>query len=80
MQLVDERTHARYLADIAYFLSKKEAELLTLFIITGTYNVNKALNWKKNDTWYKVHSMLFRFMSGGFERLGEQNKKEEDGF
>ena len=61
-------------------LSKKEAELLTLFIITGTYNVNKALNWKKNDMWYKVHSMLFRFMSGGFERLGEQNKKEEDGF
>lgn len=58
-------------------LSKKEAELLTLFVITGTYNVNKALNWKKNDTWYKVHSMLLRFTSGGYERLGRENATEE---
>ena len=25
-------------------LSKKEAEMLTLFVITGTYNVNKSLH------------------------------------
>lgn len=61
-------------------LSKKEAELLTLFVITGTYNVNKALNWKKNDTWYKVHSMLLRFTSGGYERLDRKNEKERDDF
>lgn len=58
-------------------LSKKEAELLTLFIITGTYNVNKALNWKKNDTWYRVHSMLLRFLSGGCRRLGSEREKED---
>lgn len=62
----------------ALSLSKKEAELLTLFVITGTYNVNKALNWKKNDTWYKVHSMLLKFTSGGYERLERKNIKEKD--
>lgn len=57
-------------------LSKKESELLILFIITGTYNVNKALNWEKNDTWYKVHSTLLNFMSGGCEMLRKQDKKQ----
>lgn len=50
-------------------LPKKEAEMLTLFVITGTYNVNKALNWKKNDLWYAVHSMLLKFSSGGYKAL-----------
>lgn len=50
-------------------LTQKTAEMLTLFIITGTYNVNKALNWKKDSTWYQIHSMLLRFSAGGYSRL-----------
>ena len=37
-------------------ITKKEAEMLTLFIINGTYSVNKALHWKKDETWYHVHA------------------------
>lgn len=53
----------------AFGIPKKEAEMLTLFVITGTYNVNKALNWKKDDLWYAVHSMLLKFSSGGYQTL-----------
>lgn len=58
-------------------LSKKEAEMLALFVITGTYNVNKALNWNSNSVWYNIHSILFRFMSGGYERLRKHDTKRE---
>ena len=58
-------------------LTKKEAEMLTLFIITGTYNVNKSLNWKKNSTWYQIHSMLLKFTSGGCDRLRKMYRQEE---
>lgn len=54
-------------------LSKKAAEMLLLFVITGTYNVNKALNWKKDDTWYMIHSMLLKFTAGGYGRLEKEN-------
>lgn len=58
-------------------LTKKEAEMLTLFIITGTYNVNKSLNWKKNSTWYQIHSMLLKFTFGGCDRLRKMYRQEE---
>ena len=60
-------------------LTKKEAEMLTLFVITGTYNVNKPLNWKKNGTWYQIHSMLLKFTSGGYDRLRKTYGQEETG-
>ena len=44
--------------------------MLTLFVITGTYNVNKALNWNSNSVWYNIHSILFRFMSGATKDSG----------
>lgn len=56
-------------------LSKKEAEMLTLFVITGTYHVNKALNWKENNIWYIVQSMLLNFTSGGYKALENKKKK-----
>ncbi len=57
-------------------LSKKEAEMLTLFVITGTYNVNKSLHWKKNNTWYQMHSMLLKFTAGGYDRLKNAYRQE----
>lgn len=59
-------------------LTKKSAEMLTLFVITGTYNVNKALNWKKDNTWYQIHSMLLKFSAGGYTRLEEIPQEPED--
>lgn len=58
-------------------LSKKEAEMLTLFVITGTYNVNKALNWKKNNVWYEIHSMLLKFTSRGYEQLKNTHEPKD---
>ena len=58
-------------------LTKKEADMLTLFVITGTYNVNKSLNWKKNGTWYQIHSMLLKFTSGGYDRLRKTYRQDE---
>lgn len=51
--------------------------MLTLFVITGTYNVNKSLHWKKNNTWYQMHSMLLKFTAGGYERLKNADRQEE---
>lgn len=59
-------------------LSKKEAEMLLLFVITGTYNVNKALNWKKNNVWYQIHSMLLKYTSGGYGSLNHYGKEKGD--
>ena len=61
----------------AFRFSKKEAEMLLLFVITGTYNVNKALNWKKDDTWYMIHSILLKFMAGGCDRLKKEKRSTE---
>ena len=56
-------------------LTKKEAEMLALFVINGTYSVNKTLNWKKDETWYQVHSMLLKFTAGGYSRLKQDKEK-----
>ena len=57
-------------------LTKKEAEMLALFVINGTYSVNKALHWKKDETWYQVHSMLLKYTAGGYGRLNRKKKAD----
>ena len=52
-----------------FSLSQKEAEMLVLFIINGTFSVNKAMNWTKDDTWYEIHAMLMKFTAGGYDNL-----------
>lgn len=59
---------------VAYFsqklhLGEKEAQMLAWFTISGTYSVNKALGWNKDENWYHIHAMLLRFFSGGLDRL-----------
>lgn len=56
-------------------LTQKQAEMLLLFVINGTYKVNKSLNWTKNDTWYEIHSMLLKFTAGGYGNLQKQSSK-----
>lgn len=59
-------------------ITKKEAEMLALFTINGTYSVNKALHWKKDETWYQVHSMLLRYTAGGYSRLNRHKNEAAD--
>ena len=62
-----ENLIAKFMAESS--LTRPEAEMLSLFHIYGTYYVNKALRWERNETWYQVHAMLLRFNAGGMERL-----------
>lgn len=50
-------------------IPQKDAEMLLLFAINGTYSVNRALGWKKDDTWYRIHEMLLRYTAGGYAAL-----------
>lgn len=52
-----------------FSLSQKEAEMLVLFIINGTFSVNKAMNWTKDESWYKIQAMLMKFAAGGYDNL-----------
>lgn len=50
-------------------LTRKEADKLFLFIIYGTYQVNKSMHWEKTDEWYHLQSKLIQFIVGGFQTL-----------
>ena len=46
-------------------LSEQQAEMLSLFILQGVYNVNKTLKWTEDDAWIETHLMLIRFITRG---------------
>lgn len=50
-------------------LSKTEAELLFRFLLNGSFSVNKALGWDKNDTWYDFQNLLLKFIRGGLKNI-----------
>lgn len=50
-------------------LPKKEAEMLFLFVIYGSFMVNKTLGWKKDREWYEIQGTLLRFILGGVDAL-----------
>lgn len=50
-------------------LPQKEAEMLFVFILHGSFSVNKTLKWEKNRTWYEIQGTLLRFMLGGIDAL-----------
>lgn len=50
-------------------LSKREADKLFLLVIYGAFYVNKSMNWKKDDEWYRVQRVLSKFILGGFNTL-----------
>jgi hypothetical protein len=61
----------------AYGLSRRQAEKLFLFGITGAFEVNKSMNWEKNADWYEVQKTLLTFLAGGYEALKEMKEKKE---
>lgn len=52
-----------------FHLSEKESQLLALFIINGSFSVNKALHWQKDNTWYQIQALLLRFISSGYDGI-----------
>ncbi|MCR5295153.1 MAG: TetR/AcrR family transcriptional regulator [Lachnospiraceae bacterium] len=60
-----------------YGLSKKQAEKIFLFGITGAFEVNKSMNWEKNQDWYEVQKALLTFTSGGYEALRKMNSQKD---
>jgi hypothetical protein len=61
----------------AYGLSRRQAEKIFLFGITGAFEVNKSMNWEKNADWYEVQKTLLTFLAGGYEALKEMKEKKE---
>lgn len=58
-------------------LSLKEAEMVFLFAIHGSYAVNKKYQWKKNEEWYGMQSTLARFILGGIDALQRKRVAKE---
>ena len=56
-------------------LTRQEAELIFLHDIYGAFFLNRAMKWKKDDQWYRVHGLLSRFRLGGLEALRDRTKK-----
>ena len=50
-------------------LPRKEAEMIFLFVINGSFTVNKTLGWKKDREWYEIQGSLLRFILGGVDAL-----------
>lgn len=50
-------------------LTAPEAESLFMFVVYGSFMVNKRLGWEKTKEWYEVHDILLRFVFGGIEAL-----------
>lgn len=50
-------------------LSLKEADKVYMLVIYGAFYVNKSMNWKKDEQWYRLQSTLAKFILGGFNAL-----------
>lgn len=56
-------------------LSEKDAYLLFLHDIYGTFYMNRAMRWKKDDQWYRVHGLISRSFLGALDKLHEEPLK-----
>lgn len=52
-----------------YRLTYEQADKLFLFALSGAFAVNRAMGWKKDETWYSVQKVLLTFLSGGYDEL-----------
>ena len=50
-------------------LSQAEAEMIFRFMLNGSFAVNKAMGWKKDERWYAFQQVLAKFIRGGLDEL-----------
>ena len=55
-------------------LPLKEAEMLFLFVVYGSFTVNNRMGWTKDQKWYEVQGTLIRFILGGIDALQRETK------
>ncbi len=56
-------------------LSEKEAQLLFMRDIYGTFYMNRAMRWKKDEHWHRVHGLVARCTIGALDRLHDNPLK-----
>ena len=59
-----------YLID-HFNLTAEQADKNFLFGVTGAFAVNRAMGWKKDESWYQVQKVLLTFLEGGYQALGK---------
>ncbi|MBQ8074804.1 MAG: TetR/AcrR family transcriptional regulator [Oscillospiraceae bacterium] len=59
-----------YLID-HFNLTAEQADKIFLFGVTGAFAVNRAMGWKKDESWYQVQKVLLTFLEGGYQALGK---------
>lgn len=47
----------------AYHVSEWEADKIFLYMLHGSFAVNKSLGWNKNEDWYKAQKIIQRLIS-----------------
>lgn len=52
-------------------LTAEQADKVFLFGVTGAFAVNRAMGWKKDESWYQVQKVLLTFLEGGYLALGK---------
>ena len=52
-----------------YGLTEKEADMLFAYMLSGSFAVNKALGWKKDEDWMRVQRIILNFVCGGMDAL-----------
>ena len=57
-----------------YNVSYEQADKLFLFLIRGAFEVNRAMNWRKDEAWFNVQKVLLTFMEGGCNALAKLKK------
>ena len=55
-------------------LSQREATLMFMHDIYGAFYMNRAMGWKKDVQWYRMHSILSRYILGAMDALREQER------
>lgn len=64
-----EREHILPFLTKNYNLSPEQADKIFLFSVTGAFAVNRAMGWKKDESWYQVQKALLTFLEGGYQAL-----------
>ncbi len=54
-----------------FHLDKNLSESLYLFLVSGSFAVNQYHHWKKDEEWYRIQSMLLRFLQQGIQQFTE---------
>lgn len=52
-------------------LSQKEAETIFIYMIHGSFAVNRAHHFIKDDSWFRDVQLLNKFVEAGYEKLAK---------